>query len=67
MIQVKSRLDNELWVKNLFHKDENLYIGKIFEMITPAAIVAKTNQLRGAEAAPGARSRASSRTRRRAR
>ena len=41
MIQVKSRLDNELWVKNLFHKDENIYIGKIFEMITPAAIVAK--------------------------
>ena len=46
MIQVKSRLDNEAWVKNLFHKDENLYIGKIFEMLTPAAIVAKTNQLR---------------------
>jgi tetratricopeptide (TPR) repeat protein len=52
MIQVKSRLDNELWVKNLFHKDENLYIGKIFEMITPAAIVAKTNQLRAARQLP---------------
>ncbi|HEY8088683.1 MAG TPA: hypothetical protein VIF09_12580, partial [Polyangiaceae bacterium] len=46
MIQVKSRLDNEAWVKNLFHKDENLYIGKIFEMLTPAAIVAKTSQLK---------------------
>ncbi|MGH7439596.1 MAG: hypothetical protein ACRENE_28230, partial [Polyangiaceae bacterium] len=46
MIQVKSRLDNEGWVRSLFHKDENLYIGKIFEMLTPAAIVAKTNQLR---------------------
>jgi tetratricopeptide (TPR) repeat protein len=46
MIQVKSRLDNEMWVKNLFHRDENLYIGKIFEMLTPAAIVAKTNQLK---------------------
>jgi hypothetical protein len=55
MIQVKSRLDNEQWVKNLFHKDENIYIGKIFEMITPAAIVAKTNQLRAPEAAAGAR------------
>ena len=55
MIQVKSRLDNEQWVKNLFHKDENLYIGKIFEMLTPAAIVAKTNQLARAEAAAGAR------------
>jgi tetratricopeptide (TPR) repeat protein len=46
MLQVKSRLDNEAWVRNLFHKDENVYIGKIFEMLTPAAIVAKTNQLR---------------------
>jgi tetratricopeptide (TPR) repeat protein len=52
MIQVKSRLDNELWVRNLFHKDENLFIGKIFEMITPAAIVAKTNQLRAARQLP---------------
>jgi hypothetical protein len=52
MIQVKSRLDNELWVRNLFHKDENLYIGKIFEMITPAAIVAKTNQLRASRQLP---------------
>ena len=52
MIQVKSRLDNELWVKNLFHKDENIYIGKIFEMITPAAMVAKLNQLRAARQMP---------------
>jgi tetratricopeptide (TPR) repeat protein len=52
MIQVKSRLDNEAWVKNLFHKDENLYIGKIFEMMTPAAIVAKTNQLRASKQLP---------------
>jgi tetratricopeptide (TPR) repeat protein len=52
MIQVKSRLDNEAWVKHLFHKDENLFIGKIFQMITPAAIVAKTNQLRAARQLP---------------
>ena len=52
MIQVKSRLDNELWVKHLFHKDENIYIGKIFEMITPAAIVAKLSQLRAARQLP---------------
>jgi hypothetical protein len=52
MIQVKSRLDNEAWVRNLFHKDENLYIGKIFEMLTPAAIVAKTNQLRAQKQLP---------------
>ena len=52
MIQVKSRLDNEAWVRNLFHRDENLYIGKIFEMLTPAAIVAKTNLLRSQKQLP---------------
>ena len=52
MIQVKSRMDNEGWVKGLFHKDENLFIGKIFEMLTPAAIVAKTNQLRAQKQLP---------------
>jgi len=52
MIQVKSRLDNEAWVRNLFHKDENLFIGKIFEMLTPAAIVAKTNQLKAQKQLP---------------
>jgi hypothetical protein len=74
MIQVKSRLDNEQWVKNLFHKDENIFIGKIFEMITPAAIVAKTNQLRAARSSfplprptlqAGSRRRAPSRSPRR--
>jgi tetratricopeptide (TPR) repeat protein len=52
MIQVKSRLDNEQWVRNLFHKDENIFVGKIFEMITPAAIEAKVNQLRAARQLP---------------
>lgn len=52
MIQPKSRLDNEAWVRNLFHKDENLYIGKIFEMLTPAAIIAKTNQLKAQRQLP---------------
>jgi tetratricopeptide (TPR) repeat protein len=52
MIQVKSRLDNEQWVKNVFHKDENIFIGKIFEMVTPAAIVAKTQALAKAKQLP---------------
>ncbi|MDP9001526.1 MAG: tetratricopeptide repeat protein, partial [Myxococcota bacterium] len=52
MPQVKNRLDNESWIKNLFHKDENLYIGKIFEMLTPSAIIAKTNQLRAQKQLP---------------
>lgn len=52
MIQAKSRLDNEQWVKNLFHKDENIFIGKIFEMVTPAALVAKTQALARAKQLP---------------
>ena len=66
MLQVKSRLDNEQWIQNLFHQDENLYIGKIFEMIAPAALMAKIAAAQAnAKQLPGARSRASSRTRRR--
>ncbi|MEI6111214.1 MAG: tetratricopeptide repeat protein, partial [Cyanobium sp. ELA712] len=52
MIQVKSKLDNEQWDKNLFHRDENLYIGKIFEMITPSAIQAKLAQLKDSRQLP---------------
>jgi tetratricopeptide (TPR) repeat protein len=46
MLPVKGRLSNELWVKHLFHADENLYVSKIFEMIAPAALLAKIAQLR---------------------
>src|SRR6185436_3218304 len=52
MIQVKSRLDNEQWVKNLFHRDENISIGKIFEMVTPAAVTAKLQQLQASKQLP---------------
>ncbi|HMI87746.1 MAG TPA: tetratricopeptide repeat protein [Polyangiaceae bacterium] len=52
MLQVKSRLDNELWVKNLFHPDENLYIGKIFEMLAAAALLAKIQQLKATKQLP---------------
>jgi len=45
MIQVSARLDNEQWVKHLFHPDESIFVGKVFEMVTPAALVAKTNSL----------------------
>ena len=50
IIEPRSRLDNEQWVRNVFHKDENLFVGKIMEMITPAAIIAKAEQGRGAKA-----------------
>jgi tetratricopeptide (TPR) repeat protein len=35
MIRAQARLDNERWIKDLFHTDEDLYIGKIFETILP--------------------------------
>ena len=52
MLQVKGRLSNDLWVKHLFHPDQNLYISKIFEMIAPAALQAKINQLKAQGKSP---------------
>ncbi len=52
LVRVTGHLDNEAWVRNLVHKDESLYLGKIFEMVTPAALVAKTNQLRAQRQLP---------------
>src|SRR4029079_13781331 len=52
MIQVKSRLDNEQWIRNLFHEEENLYVGKIFEMIASAALRAKIEQLKAKKELP---------------
>ncbi len=46
MLQVKGRLSNELWVKHLFHPDQNAYISKIFESIAQAALQAKIAQLK---------------------
>ncbi len=52
MLQVKSRLDNESWLRNLFHEEENLYIGKIFEMIASAALKAKIMTLEAKKERP---------------
>ena len=46
MPAVRGRLDNEQWVRNLFHEEENLYVGKIFEMIAAAALRAKIETLK---------------------
>jgi hypothetical protein len=46
MLPVKGKLNNELWVKHLFHADENIYVSKIMEMIAPAALQAKIAQLK---------------------
>lgn len=52
MLQVKSRLDNEQWFRNLFHEEENLFIGKIFEMIAGAALRAKIESLKAKKELP---------------
>ena len=41
MLPVKGRLTDQIWTKQVFHADENLYVSKIFEMIAPAALQAK--------------------------
>jgi hypothetical protein len=45
-------LDNELWIKHVFCPDEDLFVAKIFEMITPSAIKAKINQLKNSRQLP---------------
>ena len=49
---VRSRLDNEMWRKHVFHRDEDLHIGLIFEMLTNAALTAKMRQLQAAKQLP---------------
>ncbi len=51
-LSISGRVDNEQWIKKLFHKDESIFVGKIFEMITPAATAAKLAQLRAAKQLP---------------
>jgi tetratricopeptide (TPR) repeat protein len=48
----RGRLDNELWIGRLFHPDENLFVGKIFDLITPAAMALKASQLLAAHQFP---------------
>ncbi|MCP4675420.1 MAG: tetratricopeptide repeat protein [Deltaproteobacteria bacterium] len=36
MVRAQSRLDNERWLKDLFHVDESIYVGKVFEAVTRA-------------------------------
>ena len=56
--KIRARLDNEHWVRNVFHKDDNLFVGKVFEMIAPAAAKARMNQLVGARQVPALDSKA---------
>ncbi len=52
MLPVTGVLTPELWMRALFHKDENPYISKIFEFITGAALQAKVAQLKASGKLP---------------
>jgi tetratricopeptide (TPR) repeat protein len=41
MIRPTSRLDNERFMKDLFHPDEDIFIGKMFEAVVPAVLAIK--------------------------
>ena len=46
LLAVKAKVDNNAWVKNLFHDDVNTPISKIFEMLAGPALVAKFDDLK---------------------
>ena len=50
--KVSAKLDNESWIRQLFHEDEDIYIGKIFEAIALAALKAKMAAIKGKPDAP---------------
>jgi len=52
MLGFRARMDNEQWVLNVFHPEQDKILGKIFEMITPSARTAKLLQLKAARQLP---------------
>jgi hypothetical protein len=52
MLGFRARMDNEQWVLNVFHPEQDKILGKIFEMITPAARTAKLLQLKASRQLP---------------
>jgi len=46
MVRAQARLDNEAWVKNLFHSDASLFVGKIFELVTRAVRAVKVQPIK---------------------
>ncbi len=45
----RNRIDNEAWRKYVFHRNEDVYVGQIFEMLTNAALTAKIRQLQASK------------------
>ncbi len=45
-VRAQARLDNERWIKDLFHKEESIYIGKIFELVTRSVRAIKVQPIK---------------------
>ncbi len=52
MLSPRGRLSNELWLRNLLHADANNHLSKVFEMLVPAALQAKSAELKAAGKLP---------------
>lgn len=52
MLAVRGRVTNELWVRHVLHPDAANYLSKIFEQIMPAALKAKSIELKSAGKLP---------------
>ncbi|RLB54460.1 MAG: hypothetical protein DRI90_20225, partial [Deltaproteobacteria bacterium] len=50
--KVNGRLDSDGWLKRLYHADEDLFIGKIFESVALAALKAKIDTLKAKKEVP---------------
>ncbi|MFO0614054.1 MAG: tetratricopeptide repeat protein [Polyangiaceae bacterium] len=50
--QVRGRVDNNAWNRFLFHEDEDQTLGKIFEALAPAALRAKTEDMKAKKETP---------------
>ncbi|APR88455.1 TPR domain protein [Minicystis rosea] len=49
---VRGGLDEEQWRRNLFHEEDSIHIGRIFEMIAPATLHAKMDVLKARNELP---------------
>jgi tetratricopeptide (TPR) repeat protein len=52
LLPVKMRIDNQTWLRNIFHEDVNSPISKIFEMLAAAALAAKVDLLKAQNKLP---------------
>ena len=53
--RLRMPFNNDIWAKSVFHPDDDLYIGKIFEMVLASVRNVKIAQLRAARHSPNSR------------